>query len=324
MDVGTLIQSNGFLSSPSTFAALIGVATGMVWLAFRPAAPARTVRSRLDTYVERGDLVQEVELSKPFVQRVVVPFFRRLLRFFGRLAPKGNLEATEQMLVQAGSPGGLRALDFFGLQMLLVLLLGVGYFFFLGGNQPFGTALRNSVMMSAVGFMGPRLWLRRCVRQRKHEVLRAFPDALDMLTISVEAGLAFESAMFKVNEKWDNALTREFRRAVTEMRVGTPRDEAFERMAERLGVQEVKTFVTVLIQSNQLGISISQVLHAQAEQMRIKRRQRAEELARQAGGKMVFPLVFCFIPALFVVVLGPSAPDFVNFLTMVSTGRLSP
>ncbi|MCZ7572257.1 MAG: type II secretion system F family protein [Ardenticatenaceae bacterium] len=324
MDVAALIQTNGFLWSPLAFASLIGVATAMIWLAFRPSPPVQMVQNRLDSYVGRPDVVEAIDLGKPFVQRAVVPLFWRLLRLLGRFAPKGNLETTERMLLQAGNPGGLTALDFFGLQLFLVLLMGGGYFFLLGHSLPFAMALRNSLMMSVAGYVGTRLWLRRRVRQRKHEVIRAFPDALDMMTISVEAGLAFESAMFKVNEKWDNALTREFRRAVTEMRVGTPRDVAFERMAERLGVQEVSTFVTVLIQSNQLGMSIAQVLHTQAEQMRIKRRQRAEELARQAGGKMVFPLVFCFIPALFVVALGPGAPDLVNFVIMLGSRRMAP
>ena len=175
-------------------------------------------------------------------------------------------------------------------------------------------ALRNALLVGGLGYFLPLLWLRRRVRRRQHEITRALPDALDMLTIGVEAGLAFESALLKVGERWNNALTREFHRAVAEMRVGTARDLALQRMADRTGVQDLGTFVAVLVQSSQLGVSIAQVLHTQAAQMRVKRRQRAEELARQAGVKMVFPLVFLIFPAMFVVVLGPGIPAMLSLM----------
>ena len=142
-----------------------------------------------------------------------------------------------------------------------------------------------------------------------------------MLTIGVEAGLAFESALLRVGERWHNALTYEFRRAVAEMRIGTPRDVALTRMAERSGVPELRAFVAILIQSSQLGVSIAQVLHTQAAEMRVKRRQRAEELARQASVKMVFPLVFLIFPALFVVILGPSVPTILFWLQRLGGGE---
>ncbi|MFW6136308.1 MAG: type II secretion system F family protein, partial [Chloroflexota bacterium] len=152
------------------------------------------------------------------------------------------------------------------------------------------------------------------VRSRQHEIARALPDALDMLSVGVEAGLAFESALLRVAEQWDNALTEEFRRAVREMRLGAGREEALRRMAERTGVEDLATFVAVLVQSTRLGVSIAQVLEAQAAQMRLKRRQRAEEQARKAGIKMIFPLVFLIFPAMFVVILGPSMPALLGFL----------
>jgi tight adherence protein C len=141
-----------------------------------------------------------------------------------------------------------------------------------------------------------------------------------MLTIGVEAGLAFESALLRLGERWDNALTREFRRAVAEMRVGISRDEALARMADRTGVQELRSFVAILVQSNRLGVSIAQVLHTQAAEMRTKRRQRAEELARQASVKMVFPLVFLIFPAMFIVILGPAVPALISFFGRLGGG----
>jgi tight adherence protein C len=158
------------------------------------------------------------------------------------------------------------------------------------------------------------------VRRRKHDILRALPDALDMLTIGVEAGLAFETALLRVGERWDNPLTREFRRAVNEMRVGTPRDVALRRVVDRADVPELSTFIAVLIQSSQLGVSIAQVLHTQAAQMRVRRRQRAEELARQAGLKMVFVLLLFVFPAMLVVILGPSLPAFADFFDAIGGG----
>jgi tight adherence protein C len=151
--------------------------------------------------------------------------------------------------------------------------------------------------------------------------VRALPDALDMMTIGVEAGLAFESAMLRVGDRWDNDLTREFRRAVAEMRMGTSRNEALQRMVERTGVQDLSTFVAVLIQSSQLGVSIAEVLHSQADQMRVKRRQRAEELARQAGIKMIFPLALCILPATMIVILGPTIPIFMEMFRTLGGGR---
>lgn len=309
MDFDTLFRSGSLLWSPLTFSLLITLAMALVWLAFRPSSSVQIVRNRLEDYMEgRGDATEIAEISQPFSTRVLRPLFGRILSLFSRVAPKRNVDETEKLLTYAGRPLGMSALDFFGFQLMLSLLLGGGYL--LLADPPSSTVqFRNTVILFFLGYMGPAYWLRRRARQRRDEAFRALPDALDMMTIGVEAGLAFESAMLRVSEKWDNVLTRELRRAVAEMRVGAPREEALERVAERLGVPEISTFVTVLIQSNQLGMSIAQVLHQQADEMRVKRRQRAEELARQAGGKMVFPLVLFFVPALFIVIIGPLLPE---------------
>lgn len=320
VDITSLLINEGIFSSPLVFGGMIGLATILIWLAFMPSPPAWMIRSRLNGYLERVDVIEDADMRKPFAGRVVVPLFRRFLRLLGSLAPKRNMEATQRLLLQAGNPGGLTVLDFFGLRLLSVLLLGGGYYLLLGESVPFATAMRNTLIMGGIGFFVPLYWLRHRVNQRKYEIRRALPDALDMLTIGVEAGLAFESAMVKVGEKWNNALTRELRRAVAEMRVGTPRDVALQRMAERAGVQEVSTFVAVLVQSSQLGVSIAQVLHAQAAQVRMRRRQRAEELAQQASVKMVFPLILFIFPAMFVVALGPAVPTAIAFLNRLGGG----
>ena len=323
MNVAELLQSGTgqLLWSPLVFGGLLALALLFVWMTFAPAPPERAVRDRLDGYVSREVVVPDDEMSKSLLARTLLPLFRRLVRMLGGLMPQRHVENVERMLLQAGEPGRISGIDFVGLRLLLTVVLGAGYFFVFGSTQPFFISLRNAAVLAFLGFMLPWMWLSGRVKARQHEIQRALPDALDMLTIGVEAGLAFESALVRVGDKWRNALTAEFRRAVAEMRVGTARDQALLRMAERCGVPDLETFVAVLAQSSQLGVSISLVLHAQAAQMREKRRQRAEELARQAGIKMVFPLVILIFPAMFVVILGPAVPQMMGFLSSMSGGK---
>jgi tight adherence protein C len=155
--------------------------------------------------------------------------------------------------------------------------------------------------------MMPVLWLRSRIRQRQSEIIKSLPDALDLLTITVEAGMGFDGAIQKVAEKWDNHLSRGFAKVVQEMRLGVIRREALKNMERSMDVPDVTTFIAAIIQADQLGVSIAKILRIQSEQMRIKRRQRAEELANKAPIKMLFPMVFLIFPALFIILLGPAA-----------------
>jgi tight adherence protein C len=308
------------LWSPLTFGALLSLAVVFTWMAFAPARSRQAVLERLEGYLGPEETVRETTGPEgSFIARAILPAFRRLLGALGRLMPHRQLETTRRMLIHAGQPGGLSALDFYGLRLLMAIVLG-GSALALSGGQPFGILLRNAALGAFLGYLAPLYWLRRRVRARKQRIARALPDALDMMTIGVEAGLAFESAMLKVGDLWDNELTREFRRAVAEMRVGTPRDEALERMVERTGVEELAAFVAILVQSTQLGVTIAEVLHTQAADMRVRRRQRAEELARQAGLKMLIPLLLFIFPALMVVVIGPSIPRIIQFFVEMRSG----
>lgn len=320
MDPDTLLMvgdsgAAALLWSPFTFGALLSLAVAFAWMAFAPASPRRAVRDRLEGYVGPEQQTQQAgtgEVEGSIVSRVFLPLVRRLLRALGRMMPHRRVEETRRMLIHAGHPAGLTAIDFYGLRLLLMLLLG-GLALFFSAGEPFNTMLLNVVLAVFIGYLLPRYWLRRRARARKHRIARALPDALDMMTIGVEAGLAFESAMLKVGELWDNELTRELRQAVAEMRVGTPREVALERMVERTGVEELATFVAILVQSTQLGVTIAEVLHTQAAEMRTRRQQRAEELARQAGLKMLIPLLLFIFPALMVVIVGPSVPKIARF-----------
>lgn len=161
-------------------------------------------------------------------------------------------------------------------------------------------------VLAAVGYYLPALWLKSRTSSRQREVTRSLPDALDLLTICVEAGLGFDGALARVAEKWDNELSREFTRVLQEVQLGKLRREALRAMANRIDVQEVSTFVAAIVQAEELGVSIAKVLHIQAEEMRRRRRQRAEELARQAPIKMLPAIAFLIFPAIFVVLLGPA------------------
>jgi len=161
------------------------------------------------------------------------------------------------------------------------------------------------VVAFALGYYLPGSWLGSKIRQRQKEILKSLPDALDLLTICVEAGLSFDAAMAKVVEKWDNELSRAFARVLQEIQLGKLRREALRNMADTMDIRDVSNFVAALIQADQLGVSIAKVLRIQSDQMRVRRRQRAEELARQAPIKMIIPIVFLIFPALFIILLGP-------------------
>jgi tight adherence protein C len=157
-----------------------------------------------------------------------------------------------------------------------------------------------------LGFFLPILWLRSKIRNRQTQIVRSLPDALDLLTITVEAGMGFDGAIQKVAEKWDNQLSKGFNKVTQEMRLGISRREALKNMDRTMGVPDVTTFVAAIIQAEQLGVSIAKILRVQSEQMRVKRRQRAEEMANKAPIKMLFPMVFLIFPALFIILLGPA------------------
>ena len=163
-----------------------------------------------------------------------------------------------------------------------------------------------------VGLMLPRNWLSGRVTQRKDLIQRSLPDALDMLTICVEAGLAFEASLQRVSERWKGPLSDEFARVVAEVRLGVPRSQALRRMAQRCDSPDVFSFVAVLVQADSMGSSIAQVIHGQADQIRVLRRQRAEEKANKAPIKVLIPMVLFIFPALFVIILGPAVPKIID------------
>ncbi len=271
------------------------------------------LQERLAEYVDSGREIhslEEVELEQPFTQRVVLPLARALGSVALKFTPQSAIQAAQRNLELAGRPSGLDASTYVALRFAMAVVLGFGTFFLLriSPNQSLrAKSLPLLVVFAILGYFLPELWLRSKISKRQEEILKAMPDALDLLTICVGAGLGFDAAMHKVVEKWDNELAFEFGRVLREVQLGKTRREALRDMADRVGLPEMTSFVAAIIQSEQLGVSLGKVLQIQAENMRVKRRQRAEEAAQQAPVKMLFPLVFLVMPALFIVLLGPAA-----------------
>jgi len=264
---------------------------------------------RLDTFatLERPPTLEEIELSRPFTQRVLVPLVEGLANLAKRFTPRETLDNIRHNLDLAGTPFGWSPIQFLGIRILAALVLGgLGVIIAVVSSMSLPRRMLILGGLGAGGYYLPSLWLKGRISSRQREVTRALPDALDLLTICVEAGLGFDGALARVAEKWDNELSREFTRVLQEIQLGKLRREALRNMANRIDVQEVSTFVAAIVQAEELGVSIAKVLRIQAEEMRRRRRQRAEELARQAPIKMLPAIAFLIFPAIFVVLLGPA------------------
>jgi tight adherence protein C len=280
----------------------------LVVMGLMRSGQTNTISDRLNQYTERPLSLNEMELQQPFSQRVVIPLVRSVLDVLGKYGPKQNRERLIQSIQQAGNPGRITPEVFTGVRVGLSGLLLVIFGIFTLPTLPFMQALMYSAIGAAIGFVLPGTWLGNQIKKRKKNITKALPDALDLLCISVEAGLGFDLALQRVSEKWDNELALEFRRALQDTRLGKARRDALKEMSIRTGVDDVQTFVAAIIQAEQLGVSIGKILKIQADQMRVRRRQRAEEEAHKAPIKMLIPMVFLIFPALFVVILGPSVP----------------
>ena len=248
-----------------------------------------------------------LELQQPFFDRTIKPLAARLSGAVSRVTSSSFSERTEKRLAQAGNPGDMKVADWLGIKAIGAGV-GAGVLFILFGilGKNIGQGILLALVGAGIGYVGPEFWLGGRVRGRQKLILMQIPDALDLLTISVRAGLGFDAALGKVVEKMKGPLVDEFRRALAEVRVGKARREALRDIVPRTEVQPLTNFIGAIIQAEQLGVSISKVLQVQSEQLRIERRQRAEEQAAQAPIKMLFPLVGCIFPSLFVVILGPA------------------
>src|SRR5215208_5192736 len=296
---------------PIMIAGVAAVAILLIFFGLAGSAPVDPVQARL---TQLGSMqaknLEELELQQPFIERTLRPLAGRLSGRMSRVASNSFQERTEKRLALAGNPGNLRVADWLGIKAVAAIIGALLFIFLFGvvGVLDLPPVLR--ILMGAIGLMFgytiPEFWLGGRVKKRQHAILLQIPDTLDLLTISVRAGLGFDAALAKVVEKMEGPLTEEFRRALAEVRVGKARREALRDIVPRTEVPPLTNFIGAIIQAEQLGVSISKVLQVQSEQLRIERRQRAEEQAAKAPIKMLFPLVGCIFPSLFIVILGPA------------------
>jgi len=288
-------------------AALAAFGVLIVFYALVGARRVDPVQARLSQLGSmQARTLEEIELQQPLFERTLRPLASKLSGVAQRFASPQKVSRTENRLAMAGNPGDIRTVDFLGMKLAVAAILGIGFFALglLTGSPMFGIV--GAGTLGLLGFFLPEMWLSRRIKKRQKEILLAVPDTLDLLTISVKAGLSFDGALSKVVEKVQGALSDEFRRALAEIRVGKVRREALRDIVGRTDVPALSNFIGAIVQAEQLGVPIAKVLQVQSEQLRIERRQRAEEAAAKAPIKMLFPLVGCIFPSMFIVILGPA------------------
>jgi tight adherence protein C len=269
------------------------------------------LQDRLAEFAARGEKVslEEIELSQPISQRVVLPLARKMGEFALRYTPQNALQSTAHKIELAGSPRGMDPTILWGLRFLIAISIGVLFLFLFrisDLNWTWGRKILITAVFVGLGFMLPELLINSMIQRRQKSIRKALPDALDLLTICVEAGLGFDGAMNKVYEKWDNPLSLAFGRVLREIQLGKLRREGLRDMADRIGLAEMTSFVAAVIQSEQLGVSMAKVLRIQADQMRIRRRQKAEEEAHKAPIKMLVPMAVLIFPSICIVLMTPA------------------
>ena len=295
---------------------LIGVAIALVVAGLRAGDEEDPLQERLAEFAQRVDegtvqSLEDIELSQPLSQRILMPLARKMGELASRFTPQNALQATAEKLERAGNPGNLDPTVFWALRFVGIGLGGL--MLLLTTFAPEGSFIKGrtgfliAAVFAVLGFYLPELWLGSKIGRRQKDIRRAMPDALDLLTICVEAGLGFDAAMGKVHEKWDNELSLIFGRILREMTLGKLRRDALRDMADRVGIAEMTSFVAAIIQSEQLGVSMANVLRIQSDGMRVKRRQLAEEEAQKAPIKMLFPMGILIFPSLMIILLGPAA-----------------
>jgi tight adherence protein C len=251
--------------------------------------------------------VREQELLNSMRERVLLPVVGQLSRFSVRFTPAGYKSQIREKLVHAGNPAGLDADRFMALKVIGVVS-GPFWFWFAFSLAALGGfyAVIVTGLMWAMSFFGPDVWVQRKIDERQVAIALKLPDILDLLVISVEAGLGFEQAIDRTIDAVPGPLSEEFRRMLQETRVGATRADALRAMDERTNVPELRSFILAMLQADTFGVSIGRILRVQADEMRVRRRQRAQEQAQKAPVKMLFPLIFCIFPSLFTVILGPA------------------
>ena len=290
---------------------VLSILVVLVILGLREQRDVDPLEQRLIEFVSRGEMatLEEIEMSQSFLERVIIPVAAKFGALALKFTPQKALVDIERQLELAGNPNGLTPNTFFSARifgsigLFALALLGLSS----SGESMFSLMNIGIMILSVVaGFVVPNMLLENKIKKRQKAIKQSLPDALDLLTICVEAGLGFEAAMKEVQDKWDNELSMAFGRVLQEVGLGKVRREALTDMADRIGANEMTSFVAAVVQSEQLGVSMSKVLRIQADDMRVKRRQRAEAEAQTAPVKMLMPMVFLIFPTILIILLGPA------------------
>ncbi len=296
------------------FALLVGLGIFIAFLGLARTPNVNTaamVQQRLQVYGAGGEArpmtIEEVELQRPFTERFLRPALLRLGSILSRSTPQKQRQDLQNKLDLAGRPGNLTPEDFGAIRIVAAAVLAaVGLLL--------GYLLQNTLYLvvallagAVLGYFLPQMWLQQKVNARRQEIQKGLPDAMDLLVIAVDAGLGFDASLARVTDKYKNALSEEFAKVLREVNLGRPRLEAMDEMGRSSGVEDLHNFIQAVIQSEQFGTGIGKILRIQADEMRRKRRQRAQEKAAQATLKMMLPMVGCIFPTLWIVLLGPAA-----------------
>ncbi|MFZ5595953.1 MAG: type II secretion system F family protein [Bacillota bacterium] len=291
--------------------ALVFMAAFSIFMAFSLSLSGKSIemnRRVVEVVGQRNSGIRDKELSEPITRRLFKPLLNSMIKLSSRMLPSEKEAEINRRLIKAGRPGGHSPREFIAVKLVLAVT-GPGILIL---AQPLigldSTDWLLLVLAASIGgWLLPDLYLKKKITERKNEVEKSLPDVLDLITVSVEAGTGFDGALLKVVEKGKNVLSSEFLVVLQECKMGKSRKEALRDMANRVDVDDLSTFVGSIIMAEQLGIGIGNVMRLQSDQMRRKRRQRAEEQAMKAPVKMMIPMVTCIFPTIFVVLLGPAA-----------------
>lgn len=271
------------------------------------------VSTRANTYAKTADMHQQItdgifdeEREGSLLNRIMGKWTQTTSGFIGRFTPKQSMENLNRKISIAGHPYGLSGVQFLNIQFMLILMgLLIDILIY---QQDIAASRKLFVMIviPIIFYIVTIVWLDSIVRRNKNVMRKDLPDTLDMLSVCATAGLGFDQSLQRVSHHWKNLLGEELNRVISEMEVGVPRSDALRNLANRLKISELSTFISVIIQSESLGVSISNTLHIQAEQARQQRKFNIQEEAQKLPAKMIFPLAFLILPALLAVILGPS------------------
>lgn len=304
---------------PLLLALFAGGGIALIFYAFTMGEAPDAVVTRLNQFtrkdptVKRVATLHEVELAASPRDRLFKPVVAWLSRRVSRLHGGAALERLEKQLLQAGASSSWTVEDLLGWKGMAALFGGgLGILLAWKMQASTGQFILFAVAGAVFGYILPSMVLKQKIKRRQKAITKVLPDAVDMLAISVEAGLGFDAAMGRLSSKMRNELTAEFDRAAAEIRMGRKRSEALRNLIERTGVDDLSLFVNAIIQADQLGVGVTKVLKTQTQALRVRRRQRAEERARKAPVKMMFPLVGLLFPPVMIIILGPSLPSLMS------------